>query len=203
MTKSGISIPPATEDTPSHQATHLTLFQTAICRPTLGDRHPHAPHRSTNRSLLTHQEHKRRQANKHRITRPSTALCKDLNKERKGSEAACFCSCREARQKMHYGACIIAAHCVGHRSTLHPPSQRAASVNTRQNIGSTNAFTIFSHTLEKVREADYALFPQRKTGRCFAATPCHSLGTSLCLRRKIVFRISVAKIQQPFAFCKF
>lgn len=66
---------------------------------------------------------------------------------------------QRGKAKMHCGACIIATHCVGHRSTLHPPSQRAASVNTRQNIGSTNAFTIFPHTLEKVREADYALFP--------------------------------------------
>lgn len=66
---------------------------------------------------------------------------------------------QRGKAKMHYGACIIAARCVGHRSTLHPPSQRAASVNTRQSIGSTNAFTIFPHTLEKVREADYALFP--------------------------------------------
>lgn len=66
---------------------------------------------------------------------------------------------QRGRAKMHYGACIIAAHCVSHRSTLHPPSQRTASVNTRQSIEGANAFTIFPHTLEKVREADYALFP--------------------------------------------
>lgn len=67
---------------------------------------------------------------------------------------------------MQRGKAKDALRCMHHRSalrwpsnTLHPPSQRTASVNTRQSIGSTNAFTIFPHTLEKVREADYALFP--------------------------------------------
>lgn len=186
-----------------HQATHLTLFPTAICRPTLGDCHAHAPHRSTYRSLLHHQEYQRRQANKHRITRPSTALCKDLNKKRKGSKAACFCSCREARQKCttvhassQRAALAIEARYIRHRSALHPSIHARASEAPTPSLSSLTL-------LRKFGKQIMHFFPQRKTGRCFAATPCHSLGTSLCLRRKIVFRISVAKIQQPFAFCKF
>lgn len=60
---------------------------------------------------------------------------------------------------MQRGRAKDALQCMHHRSALRWPSKHAASVNTRQNIGSTNAFTIFPHTLEKVREADYALFP--------------------------------------------
>lgn len=60
---------------------------------------------------------------------------------------------------MQRGKAKDALRCMHHRSALRWPSKHAASVNTRQSIRSTNAFTIFSHTLEKVREADYALFP--------------------------------------------
>ena len=67
---------------------------------------------------------------------------------------------------MQRGKAKDALRCMHHRSALRWPSKHAASAIAAHCIrqytpehGSTNAFTIFRHTLEKVREADYALFP--------------------------------------------
>ena len=104
--------------------------------------------------------------------------------------------CSAVRRPMQRTALAIEARCIRHRSALHPSIHARASEAPTPSLSSLTL-------LRKFGKQIMHFFPQRKTGRCFAATPCHSLGTSLCLRRKIVFRISVAKIQQPFAFCKF
>ena len=136
-----------------------------------------------------------------RIRLPSRQRpCSAVRPESKGAAHQQTPVCLQKRSAVQWlmqrTALAIEARCIRYRSALHPSIHARASEAPTPSLSSLTL-------LRKFGKQIMHFFPQRKTGRCFAATPCHSLGTSLCLRRKIVFRISVAKIQQPFAFCKF